>query len=67
MQQSRFCQTKLRVPASGARRIFPGQAQRESRVFRAWACGASAGPFRISRPTVKHEKFLPARALNLEL
>ena len=33
MQQSRFCQTKLRAPAPGARRIFPGQAQRESRVF----------------------------------
>ena len=44
MQQSRFCQTKLRAPAPGARRIFPGQAQRESRVFRAWAFGASDRP-----------------------
>ena len=61
MQQSRFCQTKLRVPAPGARRIFPGQAQRKSRVFRAWAFGASDGPPGSAGqllmglwPTVKH-------------
>ena len=33
MQQSRFCQTKLRVPAPGAWRIFPGQTQRNPGFF----------------------------------
>jgi hypothetical protein len=61
MQQSRFCQTKLRSPAPGARRIFPGQAQRESRVFWARAFRAPDNLSRVSRqllmglwPTVKH-------------